>query len=91
MCAFLIKNIVPKLEEARNLSITPHNQDLTLWRAGTYWSDLMEIFLLSDKFDEQLGTIFQSFLDANDIIFNTLCIICMHASLYLNKCIKTEN
>ena len=37
LCAFLIKNIVPKLDEALdNLSITPHIQDLTHWRAVTY-------------------------------------------------------
>eukprot|EP00090_Calanus_glacialis_P026300 TRINITY_DN41326_c0_g1_i1.p1 TRINITY_DN41326_c0_g1~~TRINITY_DN41326_c0_g1_i1.p1 ORF type:complete len:713 (+),score=291.77 TRINITY_DN41326_c0_g1_i1:106-2244(+) len=42
MCAFLTKNIVPKLEQAlATLPITPHNQDLTLWRAVTDWSDLL--------------------------------------------------
>jgi len=42
MCAFLTKNIVPKLEQAlANLPINPHNQDLTLWRAVMDWSDLL--------------------------------------------------
>lgn len=42
ICAFLTKNIVPKLEQAlATLPITPYNWDLSLWRAVTDWSDLL--------------------------------------------------
>jgi len=42
MCAFLTKNIVPKLEQSlATMPITPHNQDLTLWRAVTDWADML--------------------------------------------------
>ena len=42
MQAFLVKNIVPKLETAiAGLVINPHNQDLALWRSSMEWEDMV--------------------------------------------------
>ena len=42
MSAFVTKNIVPKLETAlATMVISPQDQDLTLWKAVTDWTDLL--------------------------------------------------
>jgi len=49
MQAFLLKNIVPKLEAALlHLQINPVNQDLTLWHAVCDWMDLIPAPTVAD-------------------------------------------
>ncbi|CAG5136267.1 unnamed protein product [Candidula unifasciata] len=44
MSAFLVKNILPKLElEMQNLTINPHQQFLDSWRWVMSWKDLMPV------------------------------------------------
>lgn len=49
MQAFLVKNIVPKIEAALlHLPINPLNQDLSMWGAITDWVDLLPPPVLAD-------------------------------------------
>ena len=54
MQAFLVRNIVPKLESAiSGLVINPHNQDLSVWRSVMEWNDMLSPPQMADILAKQ--------------------------------------